>query len=327
MTDRHPTLRRFLTRQAAPIDANLVFLIEDIASACRAIGNTLRNAAFEGAQGSAGAVNVHREDQKKLDLIADDIIARSCENSPDLAALVSEEREAAHWLKTPETGDYLLFYDPLDGSSNIDVNISVGSIFSVARVAEDGDTDVLKPGTDQRCAAYALYGPTMMFVLSLGHGVHGFSCEYGTGDFRLTHPGMSIPEQTSEFAINASRQRFWPVPVRAYVDDCLAGETGPRGRDFNMRWTASMVADVHRILTRGGIFLYPADAENGQAGGKLRLLYEANPMAFLIEQAGGAATLGAERILPLPPESHHQRVPVVLGSAAEVARLAEYHAQ
>jgi fructose-1,6-bisphosphatase I len=325
VTDPHPTLRRFLTRQAGPIDANLVFLIEDIASACRAIGNALRNAAFEGTQGHAGAVNVQGEDQKTLDLIADDIIARSCENSPDLAALVSEEREAAHWLKSPEAGDYLLFYDPLDGSSNIDVNLSVGSIFSVTQVAAEGDTDVLKPGTAQRCAAYAIYGPTMMFVLSLGHGVFGFSCEYGTGDFRLTHARMRIPEETGEFAINASRQRFWPAPIRAYVADCLAGEDGPRGRDFNMRWTASMVADVHRILTRGGIFLYPADDDNHDAGGKLRLLYEANPMAFLIEQAGGAATLGTGRILDLAPEGHHQRVPVVLGSATEVARLADYH--
>jgi fructose-1,6-bisphosphatase I len=184
---------------------------------------------------------------------------------------------------------------------------------------------VLKPGTAQRCAAYALYGPTMMFVLSLGHGVYGFSCEYGTGDFRLTHARMRIPEETGEFAINASRQRFWPAPIRAYVADCLAGEDGPRGRDFNMRWTASMVADVHRIMTRGGIFLYPADADNHGAGGKLRLLYEANPMAFLIEQAGGAATLGTGRILDVAPDGHHQRVPVVLGSAAEVARLADYH--
>jgi len=166
----------------------------------------------------------------------------------------------------------------------------------------------------------------MMLVLSVGTGVLGFSCDYDTGEFRLTHPRMSIPEETSEFAINASRQRFWDAPIRRYVDECLAGQEGPRGRDFNMRWTASMVADVHRILMRGGVFMYPADADNRARGGKLRLLYEANPMAFLIEQAGGAATTGQDRILTVPPQGHHQRVPVILGSSVEVARLAGYHA-
>ena len=321
------TLRRFLTRYAESrgIDPNLIFLIEDIASACRVIGNRLRNAAFEDNHGLAGHTNVQGEDQKKLDVIADEVFARICESSPRLAALVSEEREDAVWLKEPEEGDYLLFYDPLDGSSNIDVNLSVGSIFSICNLGTDGDRDVLKAGRTQMCSGYAIYGPTMMLVLTLGDGVYGFSCEYGTGDFRLTHPQMTIPAETAEFAINASRYRFWDAPVRQYVDECLAGSTGPRGRDFNMRWTASMVAEVHRILTRGGVFLYPADNGNRVAGGKLRLLYEASPMALLVEQAGGAATDGHSRILDLQPKGHHQRVPVILGSAKEVDRIAQYH--
>ncbi|WP_425046777.1 class 1 fructose-bisphosphatase [Primorskyibacter sp. S87] len=321
------TLRRFLTRHAdaGGLDPNLIFLIEDIASACRVIGNRLRNAAFEGNHGLAGDTNVQGEDQKKLDVIADEVFARICESSPRLAALVSEEREDAVWLKDPQAGDYLLFYDPLDGSSNIDVNMSVGSIFSICTVETDSDRDVLKAGRAQNCAGYAIFGPTMMLVLTVGSGVYGFSCEYGTGDFRLTHPRMTIPAETSEFAINASRYRLWEPPVRRYVDECLAGTTGPRGRDFNMRWTASMVAEVHRILTRGGVFLYPADDGNRATGGKLRLLYEASPMALLVEQAGGAATDGHSRILDLQPTGHHQRVPVILGSAKEVGRIAQYH--
>jgi fructose-1,6-bisphosphatase I len=321
------TLRRFLTRNAEPggLDPNLIFLIEDIASACRVIGNRLRNAAFEDNYGLAGDTNVQGEDQKKLDVIADEVFARICENSPRLAALVSEEREDAIWIKDPEADDYLLFYDPLDGSSNIDVNLSVGSIFSICTVGADGDRDVLKAGRAQICSGYAIYGPTMMLILTVGDGVYGFSCEYGTGDFRLTHPQMTIPAETSEFAINASRHRLWEPPVRQYVDECLAGTTGPRRRDFNMRWTASMVAEVHRILTRGGVFLYPVDDGNRAAGGKLRLLYEASPMALLVEQAGGAATDGQTRILDIAPTGHHQRVPVILGSVDEVTRLTDYH--
>lgn len=321
------TLRRFLTKQAnrSGLDPNLIFLIEDIASACRVIGNRLRNAAFEGSHGLEGGTNVQGEDQKKLDVIADEVFAQICANSPRLAALVSEERDEVFWLKAPEAADYLLFYDPLDGSSNIDVNLSVGSIFSICTVEANGDCDVLKAGRKQHCAGYAIYGPTMMLVLTLGRGVYGFSCEYGTGDFRLTHPEMKIPAETAEFAINASRYRLWDHPVRRYVDECLAGVTGTRGRDFNLRWTASMVAEVHRILMRGGVFLYPADTGNRAMGGKLRLLYEASPMAFLVEQAGGYATNGHSRILDIQPSSHHQRVPVILGSVSEVKRLTEYH--
>lgn len=322
-----PTLRRSLTLQAgaARLDPNLIFLIEDVAAACRVVGNHIRNAAFEGMLGLAGASNVQGEDQKKLDVVADREFARICANSPRLAALVSEEVDEVTWLKEPEAGDYLLYYDPLDGSSNIDVNLSVGSIFAICQVEADGARDVLKHGRQQICAGYAIYGPTTMLVLTTGQGVDGFSCENGTGDFRLTHPGMTIPATTSEFAINASRYHHWEPAVRRYVDECLEGASGVRGRAFNMRWTASMVAEVHRILMRGGVFLYPADAANRDQGGKLRLLYEANPMALIVEQAGGKASDGHGRLLDRLPEGHHQRVPVILGSSDEVARLEDYH--
>lgn len=321
MTDT--TLRRYLTQSA--LDPNLIFLIEDIASSCRVIANSVRNGAFEGNLGAAGATNVQGEVQKTLDILANDEFERICSNSPRLAALVSEEVEEVTWLKEPEAGDYLLYFDPLDGSSNLDVNLSVGSIFAVMQVQEDGDRNVLRNGRNQICAGYALYGPSTMFVLTVGGKVEGFTCQHGTGDFRLTHPDMMVPAETSEFAINASRYKYWDEPVRRYIDECIAGEDGARERPFNMRWTASMVAEIHRILTRGGVFLYPADSNNRDAGGKLRLMYEANPMAMIIELAGGAASTGLTPIMDIDPTGPHQRVPVILGSRSEVARLVSYH--
>ena len=327
------TLRRFLTlsRNKGQIDSDLVFLLEDVASACRVIAEQIRNGAFEGKLGATESTNVQGETQKQLDVIANDAFIRICSNSPRLAALVSEEVDEVIWAKDEvEAGDYVLYFDPLDGSSNLDVNLSVGTIFSIMKVPDgatgDSAREVLRRGADQICAGYAIYGPSTMLVLTTGHGVDGFTCSYGTGNFLLTHPEMTIPEETSEFAVNASRYGHWDAPVQRYFDECIAGKNGPRGKDFNMRWTASMVADVHRILTRGGVFLYPADAGNRKAGGKLRLLYEANPMAMLVENAGGAASTGFERILDLQPTGHHQRVPVILGSKSEVARLESYHA-
>lgn len=317
------TLRRHLTQ--SPLDPNLIFLLEDIASSCRVIASRVRNGAFEGNLGSAGAINVQGEAQKTLDILANDEFERICANSPRLAALVSEEVEEVTWLKEPEKGDYLLYFDPLDGSSNLDVNLSVGSIFAVMQVQADGDRDVLRKGDQQVCAGYALYGPSTMFVFTSGDGVQGFTCQHGTGDFLLTHPDMTIPEETSEFAINTSRYRYWDAPVRQYVDECVAGEDGVRGRAFNMRWTASMVAEIHRILVRGGVFLYPADSNNRTAGGKLRLLYEANPMALIVQQAGGAASTGTSPITDIQPTGPHQRIPVILGSKSEVERLVAYH--
>ena len=228
-------------------------------------------------------------------------------------------------------GAILTTIDPLDGSSNIDVNGTVGSIFSVLRCAE-GVTeptamDFLRPGTEQVCAGYAIYGPTTMLVLTLGRGVYGFTLDRELGEFILTHPDLRIAAETSEFAINASNERFWEPPVKRYISECLAGASGPRAKDFNMRWIASLVAEVHRILLRGGLFMYPKDSKDPAKAGRLRLLYEANPMAYLVEQAGGVASTGRGRILEVGPEGLHQRVPVILGSKDEVERIARYHGE
>lgn len=319
------TLRRYLTERSE--NPNLIFLLEDVASACRVIASLIRDGAFADNLGSAGQENVQGETQKTLDIMSNDAFERICSNSPNLAALVSEEVEEVTWLKEPVAGDYLLYFDPLDGSSNLDVNLSVGSIFSIMQVEKDGDRNVLLDGRRQICAGYALYGPSTMLVITTGTDVAGFTCQHGTGDFLLTHPNMQVPAETSEFAINSSRYRYWDAPVRRYVDECVAGSDGPRGRSFNMRWTASMVAEIHRILTRGGVFLYPADSNNRKAGGKLRLMYEANPMAMIVERAGGAASTGTHAIMDILPQGPHQRVPVILGSRDEVERLAQYHTE
>jgi fructose-1,6-bisphosphatase I len=280
---------------------------------------------LKGNLGLADSTNVQGEDQKPLDIIANDIFVETCANSPRLAALVSEEIEEVVWLKEPEEGDYLLFFDPLDGSSNLDTNLSVGTIFSIMRVTKDGDRNVLKKGSDQIVAGYALYGPATMLVLAHGHGVQSFTLHQGSGIFRLTHPSLTIKQDTPEFAINASRQRFWDAPVQQYVDECLQGKDGPRGKDFNMRWVASMVAEVHRILMRGGVFMYPLDDANRAKGGRLRLLYEVAPMAMVIEAAGGAGSTGTERILDLLPSEPHQRVATILGSKSEVDYIVDLH--
>lgn len=317
------TLRRHLTDKGH--DPDLIFLLEDIASACRSTAYEVRNGPLKGNLGLADSTNVQGEDQKPLDIIANDIFVETCANSPRLAALVSEEIEEVVWLKEPEEGDYLLFFDPLDGSSNLDTNLSVGTIFSIMRVTKDGDRNVLKKGSDQIVAGYALYGPATMLVLAHGHGVQSFTLHQGSGIFRLTHPSLTIKQDTPEFAINASRQRFWDAPVQQYVDECLQGKEGPRGKDFNMRWVASMVAEVHRILMRGGVFMYPLDDANRAKGGRLRLLYEVAPMAMVIEAAGGAASTGTERILDLLPSEPHQRVATILGSKSEVDYIVDLH--
>ena len=317
------TLRRHLTDKGH--DPDLIFLLEDIASACRSTAYEVRNGPLKGNLGLADSTNVQGEDQKPLDIIANDIFVETCANSPRLAALVSEEIEEVVWLKEPEEGDYLLFFDPLDGSSNLDTNLSVGTIFSIMRVTKDGDRNVLKKGSDQIVAGYALYGPATMLVLAHGHGVQSFTLHQGSGIFRLTHPSLTIKQDTPEFAINASRQRFWDAPVQQYVEECLQGKEGPRGKDFNMRWVASMVAEVHRILMRGGVFMYPLDDANRAKGGRLRLLYEVAPMAMVIEAAGGAASTGTERILDLLPSEPHQRVATILGSKSEVDYIVDLH--
>lgn len=317
------TLRNYLTHSA--LDPNLIFLLEDIAGSCRMIADLVRRGAFDGNLGSAGEINVQGETQKTLDIMANDAFEQGCSNSPRLAALISEEVEEVTWLKEPVAGDFLLYFDPLDGSSNLDVNLSVGSIFSIMQVQTDGDRNVLHEGRKHICAGYAIYGPSTMFVVTTGKEVAGFSSQPGTGDFCLTHPNMTVPVETSEYAINTSNYELWDAPVRRYVDECVAGKRGIRECAFNMRWTASMVADIHRILIRGGVFLYPADSKNRAAGGKLRLMYEANPMAMIVETAGGAASTGHAQIRDVKPDGPHQRVPVIIGSRAEVERLDEYH--
>jgi fructose-1,6-bisphosphatase len=328
------TLSKFIIEEQRKLagGAELIALVNDIQTACKYIGSAVARGALTGARGGAGSINVQGEEQKPLDVIANDIMLRSCEWGGYLAGMVSEEMDAPVPIPAAyPRGRYLLVFDPLDGSSNLDVNVTVGTIFSVLR-APDGVTDpqaadFLQPGTQQVCAGYALYGPAAMIVMTLGTGVHGFTLEPEIGAYILTHPNLAIAPDTQEFAVNASNQRFWEPPVRRYVEECLAGKTGPRGKDFNMRWIASMVAEVHRILMRGGLFMYPKDTKDPAKPGRLRLLYEANPMAMLIEQAGGAASTGRGRILEVKPGTLHQRVPVILGSRNEVAQLERYHAE
>ncbi|HNX70455.1 class 1 fructose-bisphosphatase [Rivihabitans pingtungensis] len=312
-------------------DSVMLQLLDDIATACKMISHEIAQGAMLGNLGKAGSENVQGEEQKQLDVIANDIFLAVNAQAGHYPAMASEELEDVYVVDGAAEGKYLLLFDPLDGSSNIDVNVSVGSIFSILRLPEGTDPSqaaaFLQTGVQQVAAGYALYGPSTMLVISVGQGVHGFTLDRNTGLFYLTHPDMSIPADTKEFAINASRARFWEAPVKRYVDECLAGKTGPRGRDFNMRWIASMVAEVHRILTRGGLFMYPMDAENQAKGGKLRLMYEANPMSFLVEQAGGAASTGRQRIMDVAPTGLHQRISVILGSKNEVERVASYHAE
>ena len=312
------------------IPAELRLLIEVVARACKTIGFSVGKGALGDVLGSADSENVQGEVQKKLDVIANEILLQANEWGGQLAAMASEEMEAIYQIPNRyPMGEYLLLYDPLDGSSNIDVNVSIGTIFSVLKAPEGMTTpteqDFLQPGSRQVAAGYAIYGPQTVLVLTTGNGVHGFTLDREMGSWVRTHSNIRIPEQTKEYAINASNARHWYPPVKRYIDELQAGKTGPRGKDFNMRWIASMVADVHRILSRGGVFMYPADAREPDKPGKLRLMYEANPMSFLVEQAGGAATDGKQRMLDVQPTKLHQRVPVFLGSKEEVELVTSYH--
>ncbi|MBE0509521.1 MAG: class 1 fructose-bisphosphatase [Chromatiales bacterium] len=335
MHNNRTTITQFIIEEQRHIEGatgDFTSLLNDVVTACKVISNLVNHGALIGVLGAAGTENVQGEDQKKMDVISNDVFLKTNEWSGHLAAMASEEMDEIYHIPSQyPRGKYLLTFDPLDGSSNIDVNVSVGTIFSILRCKGDCKhptaQDFLQAGTEQVCAGYALYGPSTMMVLTTGKGVNGFTLDQNIGEFILTHPNMSIPEETSEFAINASNSRHWEAPVKRYVDECLAGKEGARGRDFNMRWVASMVAEVHRILTRGGVFMYPVDEKMKAKGGegKLRLMYEANPMSFIVEQAGGASTTGRERIMELQPKELHQRVPVVLGSKKEVELITSYH--
>jgi fructose-1,6-bisphosphatase I/sedoheptulose-1,7-bisphosphatase len=320
-------------------------LILDVALAAKAIaravsfgelGDPMSAQLLDASKSHAPVVNVQGEVQKALDVVSNEIFLRTTEWSGHLAGMGSEEMEAPYQIPAQhQRGKYLLVFDPLDGSSNIDVNVSVGSIFSILRapqeVIESGrdvtEADFLQPGATQVAAGYAIYGPATMLVLTVGNGVAGFTLDHNLGEFKLTHPDIRVPADTQEFAINSSNSRFWESPVKRYVDECLAGKTGPRGKDFNMRWIASMVAEAHRILMRGGVFMYPRDTKDPTKPGRLRLLYEANPIGFVMEQAGGRASTGREPVLGVRPGGLHQRIGLVFGSKNEVERIERYHAE
>ena len=328
------SLTRYLVEQQRVdglIPAQLRLLLEVVARACKSISHSVNKGALGEVLGSAGSENVQGEIQKKLDIIANEVLIEANEWGGHLAAMASEEMDEIYQVPNRyPRGEYLLLFDPLDGSSNIDVNVSIGTIFSVLRKSEGVDVlekDFLQAGHQQVAAGYCVYGPQTTLVLTVGHGVAMFTLDREQGSFVLTQEHVRIPEDTQEFAINMSNMRHWDAPTKRYIDECLQGREGPRGKDFNMRWIASMVADVHRILTRGGVFMYPWDKREPGKAGKLRLMYEANPMAWLVEQAGGAATNGQQRILDIAPEQLHQRVSVVLGSKNEVDRVTQYYAQ
>jgi len=327
------SLSRYLVEQQRDkghIPAELRLLLEVVARACKSISHAVNKGALGGVLGSTENENVQGEVQKKLDIIANEVLIEANEWGGHLAAMASEEMDSIYLVpnRYPQ-GEYLLMFDPLDGSSNIDVNVSIGTIFSVLKMPENSpgvtEQNFLQPGKNQVAAGYCVYGPQTTLVLTVGDGVVMFTLDREQGSFVLTQENVQVPADTREFAINMSNMRHWDEPVRRYVDECLQGQEGPRGKDFNMRWIASMVADVHRILTRGGIFMYPWDKREPHKPGKLRLLYEANPMSWLIEQAGGAATNGKQRILDLQPAQLHERVSVILGSKNEVERVTRYH--
>ena len=329
------SLTRYLVEQQRVdglIPSQLRLLLEVVARACKGISQAVNKGALGGVLGTANTENVQGEIQKKLDIIANEVLIEANEWGGHLAAMASEEMDTIYVVpnRYPQ-GEYLLLFDPLDGSSNIDVNVSIGTIFSVLKKPEGNtgvvEKDFLQAGARQVAAGYCVYGPQTTLVLTVGDGVAMFTLDREQGSFVLTQENVRVPEDTKEFAINMSNMRHWDAPIKRYIDECLQGTEGPRGKDFNMRWIASMVADVHRILTRGGIFMYPWDKREPEKPGKLRLMYEANPMSWLIEQAGGAATNGRQRILDITPGKLHERVSVILGSKNEVERVTSYHAK
>lgn len=335
MSDIGKSVTQFIIEQqrAHPSSTGeMTGLLNDIVSACKQISHLVNRSGIIGIGGVAGTENVQGEVQKELDIITNDVMVDHLKWTGHLAAMASEEIEQI--IKIPSQypkGKYLIAFDPLDGSSNINVNVSVGTIFSILRcpdgVKEPTVEDFMQKGTEQVCAGFCVYGPCTMMILTTGHGVNGFTLDRDVGEFILTHPDMTIPEDTAEFAINMSNQRFWEPAVQRYVEECVQGVDGVREKNFNMRWLASMVAEVYRVLTRGGIFMYPIDSKIAQQGGKLRLMYEANPMSFIVEQAGGMSSTGYQRIMDIKPEGIHQRVPVILGSKNEVERVVRYHTE
>jgi fructose-1,6-bisphosphatase I len=335
MQELGTTLSSFIINEQRKLGQNatgtFTGLLNDISVACKGISNLVNRGDLAGVLGVTDNENSMGDVQKKMDLIANQMFIDALENNGHCAGMASEELDEILNIPDGKTkGNYLVTFDPLDGSSNMDINMAVGAIFSILKAPEGKENptaeDFSKPGTEQVAAGYCLYGPSTMMVLTTGNGVNGFTLCAAIGEFILTHPNMTIPEETSEFAINASNQRFWEKPVQKYIADCIQGEEGALGKRYNMRWVAAMVGEIHRILCRGGVFLYPIDERNRKDGGKLRLLYEGNPMALIVEQAGGAAWTGYERVMEVQPNGDpHQRVPVIMGSKNEVEKIIQYH--
>jgi len=329
-SNTHANFKQYLASanpKGVAVPAGLQDLLSDVVSTCSTLSHEVAQGALIGLLGSAGTGNVQGEVQQKLDIIANDLLIEGVKGCKSLAGLASEEMELP--VPVQGTGDYLLLFDPLDGSSNIDVNVSIGTIFSILKKLDPQaplqTADFLLSGRHQVAAGYVVYGPQTTMALTLGDGVVMFTLNKVTSEFLLIKDAVTISHSTKEFAINMSNMRHWADPVRRYVEECLAGEGGAREKDFNMRWIASMVADVHRVLSRGGVFMYPWDQREPHKPGKLRLMYEANPMSFLVEQAGGVSTNGSDLIMDLQPTDLHERVSVMLGSKEEIDRLRHYH--
>ncbi|MDH0655424.1 class 1 fructose-bisphosphatase [Acinetobacter johnsonii] len=318
-------LSQFLEQQTGNLTPELAQVISTIAATCQTIDQALQKGALAGVLGSAQHENVQGEEQKKLDVISNDYLIDALKIHPQVSGLASEELD--EFTPAQENGKYLVLFDPLDGSSNIDINMCVGTIFSIlpAKNAVTQAEDFMQAGNQQVAAGYVLYGPSTMLALTVGAGTVFFTFDPETQQFLLTSENIQVAADTKEYAINSSNQRHWENPVKRYIEELLAGKTGPREKDFNMRWVACMVGDIHRILCRSGIFMYPYDLKDPKKAGRLRLMYEANPMSMLIEQAGGASTTGRVRILDIQPTDLHQRVPVIIGSKTEVDLVTSYH--
>lgn len=318
-------LSQFLQQQTGNLTPELAQVISTIAATCQTIDQALQKGALAGVLGSAQHENVQGEEQKKLDVISNDYLIDALKIHPQVGGLASEELD--EFTPAQENGKYLVLFDPLDGSSNIDINMCVGTIFSIlpAKNAVTQAEDFMQAGNQQVAAGYVLYGPSTMLALTVGAGTVFFTFDPETQQFLLTSENIQVAADTKEYAINSSNQRHWENPVKRYIEELLAGKTGPREKDFNMRWVACMVGDIHRILCRSGIFMYPYDLKDPKKAGRLRLMYEANPMSMLIEQAGGASSTGRIRILDIEPTDLHQRVPVIIGSKNEVDLVTGYH--
>lgn len=303
------------------VDSALAETVDRLAGVAAAIARRIARAGLDEPLGAARGVNSDGDGQKALDVIADDAVQAALQGSA-VRDYASEEQDTVVTINP--AGRLALAIDPLDGSSNIDTNVSVGLIFALYDAAATPEASFLRPGHQIRAAGYAIFGPQCCLMVSFGDGVLKYVLEPESGRFLFLGRLPAIPAESQEYAINASNYRHWPAPIRAYVDDRVAGIEGPIGRNFNMRWIASLVAETHRILTRGGIFLYPADARKGYEAGRLRLVYECAPIAFLVEQAGGAATTGTDRVLDRVPDRLHARTPFIFGSANKVARCGAY---